>query len=424
LVPAWCSVSAAADLDWEALTHYPAYALDGATLDDFELLVGGVPDPVRIFVPPAELSAARDAGGLVFTDQEGTPLALLTYAALREAGEAAVVIRPETVQLLRSPSHGPFRALRLPAREVRRGGPYRAVVFRTVPTSLDAERVRSFVGNAPGLVVALIGAPVDVDAPGLVRAVRSLAAELRLRVVAIPGRVERLRSVLAAYGIAEFLEIEAVRTSAEQAALSSGDAAALPAYSMRELRRLRPEPHRRGAVVLFTGLSGSGKSTLARGLVDALEEIGDRSVTLLDGDEVRRLLSAGLGFSKADRDLNVRRIGYVASLVAKHGGIAVCAPIAPYADSRAAVRTMAQAVGEFVLVHVSTPLHVCEARDRKGLYARARAGVLPQFTGVSDPYEPPTDAALQIDTSQVEVDSAVGLVVDELHRRGLVPSAS
>jgi sulfate adenylyltransferase len=161
---------------------------------------------------------------------------------------------------------------------------------------------------------------------------------------------------------------------------------------------------------------------LARGLVDALEEVGDRTVTLLDGDEVRRLLSAGLGFSRADRDLNVRRIGYVASLVAKHGGIAVCAPIAPYADSRAAVRAMAEAVGEFVLVHVSTPLDVCEARDHKGLYAKARAGVLPQFTGVSDPYEPPTDAAVDVDTSQLDVGSGVALVLDELRHRRLLPS--
>jgi sulfate adenylyltransferase len=415
-------VSAVVDLDWEALKHYPAYALDGATLDDIELLVGGVPDPVRVLVPPAEVAAARDAGGLVFTDREGTPLALVTKAALPVGQETVVIVRPETVQPLRPPSHGPFRAFRLPAREVCRGGPYRAVVFRTVPTWSDAERVKSFVGNAPGLVVALVGTPVGVDVPGLVRAVRSLAAELQLSVVAIPARVERLPSVLPSYGIAEFLQIETVRTSAEQAALSTGNAASLPAYSVRELRRLRPEPHRRGAVVLFTGLSGSGKSTLARGLVDALEEVGDRTVTLLDGDEVRRLLSAGLGFSRADRDLNVRRIGYVASLVAKHGGIAVCAPIAPYADSRAAVRAMAEAVGEFVLVHVSTPLDVCEARDHKGLYAKARAGVLPQFTGVSDPYEPPTDAAVDVDTSQLDVGSGVALVLDELRHRRLLPS--
>jgi sulfate adenylyltransferase len=413
-------VSAPADLDWEALKHYPEYALEGAALDDVELLLGGVPDSVRVTVPPAELAAARDAGGLLLTDQEGTPLALVNKTALLGDDDTDVLLDPETVRPLRSPAHGPFRALRLPAREVRVGGSYRAVVFRTLPTSADAERVRSFVGAGRGLIVALVGAPAGVDVPGLVRAVRSLAAELAMRVVAIPAGVSRLAAVLRAYGAAKFLEIETLRTPVEQAALTSGDAAILPAYSMREFRRLRPEPHHRGAVVLFTGLSGSGKSTLARALVDALEEAGDRTVTLLDGDEVRRLLSAGLGFTRADRDLNVRRIGYVATLVAKHGGIAVCAPIAPYAETRAAVREMAEAVGEFVLVHVCTPLQVCEARDHKGLYAKARAGLLPQFTGVSDPYEPPTDAALEIDTSRVDVEVAVDAVLNELGRRGLV----
>jgi sulfate adenylyltransferase len=405
------------DLDWAGLAHYPAYTLDGAALDDLELLVGGVPDPVRLTVPPALLTAARDVGGLLLTDPEGTPLALVNKPGL---GVSALRLEPATVQPLRSPAHGPFRALRLPAREMARGGPYRAVVFRTLPTSADADRVRRFVGDARGLVVAVVGAPIGVDVAGLVRAVRSFATDVGLPVVAIPARVERFAVVLAAYGVRDFLDVETARSASERAALVNGDVEVLPAYSVRELRRLRPDPHRRGAVVFFTGLSGSGKSTLARALVDALQEAGDRTVTLLDGDEVRRLLSAGLGFSRDDRDLNVRRIGYVASLIARHGGIAVCAPIAPYADSRAAVRALAEEVGEFVLVHVSTPLQVCEARDRKGLYVKARAGLLPEFTGVSDPYERPTDAALEVDTSRVDVESAVALIVNELRRRGLV----
>jgi sulfate adenylyltransferase len=404
------------DIDWAGLAHYPSYALEGAALDDLELLVGGVPDAVRIIVPPSLLQSAHDAGGLLLTDPQGTPLVLATAV-----GDSAVSLDPDTVRPLRSPAHGPFRGLRLPAREVARGGPYRAVVFRTLPTLADVGRVRHFVGDAAGLIVALVAAPVGVDLPGLVRAVRSFAAEVGFPVVAIPARDERLRIALTAYGVRDYLDIDATRSEPERAALDGdGDPQELPEDSRRELRRLRPEPGRRGAVVLFTGLSGSGKSTLARALVDALEESGDRTVTLLDGDEVRRLLSAGLGFSREDRDLNVRRIGYVASLVAKHGGIAVCAPIAPYADSRAAVRAMAEEAGEFVLVHVSTPLEVSEARDRKGLYAKARAGLLPQFTGVSDPYEAPADASLDIDTSHMEVDAAVSLVLGELHRRGLV----
>ena len=142
-------------------------------------------------------------------------------------------------------------------------------------------------------------------------------------------------------------------------------------------------------MLFLTGLSGSGKSTIARDLRDALAERGDRRVSLLDGDLVRQLLSAGLTFSRADRDLNIARIGYVAAEIARHGGIAICAPIAPFAAARARVREMVSEVGDFLLIHVATPVEVCEARDRKGLYAKARAGLIGQFTGISDPYEEP-----------------------------------
>lgn len=166
-----------------------------------------------------------------------------------------------------------------------------------------------------------------------------------------------------------------------------------------ELRRARPPRSERGLVLFLTGLSGSGKSTIARDLRDLLAERGDRRVTLLDGDLVRSLLSAGLTFSRADRDLNVVRIGYVAAEVARHGGIAICAPIAPYEAARQRVRQLVSDVGDFLLIHVATPVEICEARDRKGLYAKARAGLISQFTGVSDPYEEPSDAAAVIDTS-------------------------
>lgn len=192
----------------------------------------------------------------------------------------------------------------------------------------------------------------------------------------------------------------------------------IPAAVTEELRRARPPRSRRGVVVFFTGLSGSGKSTLARDLHDALLERGDRTVSLLDGDLLRRLLSAGLTFSREDRDLNIARIGYLATEVARHGGIAICAPIAPYAAARAGARRMVSAVGDFVLVHVSTPLEVCEARDRKGLYAKARAGVIGSFTGISDPYEEPDDADLVIDTSVVSRHDAVAEVLAHLTRGG------
>ena len=191
----------------------------------------------------------------------------------------------------------------------------------------------------------------------------------------------------------------------------------------RELRRARPPRAERGLAVFFTGLSGSGKSTIARGLAEALTERGDRTVSLLDGDHVRQLLSAGLTFSRADRDLNIARIGFVAAEVARHGGIAICAPIAPYAAARAAARRMVTEVGDFLLVYVSTPLEVCAARDRKGLYAKAQAGLIKGFTGVSDPYEEPRDADLVLDTSAMTRDQAVSAVLRLLITGGWLAAA-
>jgi sulfate adenylyltransferase len=192
-------------------------------------------------------------------------------------------------------------------------------------------------------------------------------------------------------------------------------------FSPAELERVHqafvPREHQ-GFTVFFTGLSGSGKSTIAGALRVRLMELTGRPVTLLDGDLVRRHLSSELGFSREHRDLNILRIGWVAAQITRHGGIAVCAPIAPYDAIRRQVRAMVEAAGGFVLVHVATSLETCERRDRKGLYARARAGLLPQFTGVSDPYETPDDAALRIDTEQVSVDAACDQVVAWLRTAG------
>jgi sulfate adenylyltransferase len=191
-----------------------------------------------------------------------------------------------------------------------------------------------------------------------------------------------------------------------------------PTAVARELRRVRRPRSERGLVLFLTGLSGSGKSTIARDLADVLTERSDRQVSLLDGDLVRQLLSAGLTFSRADRDLNIARIGFVAAEIARHGGIAICAPIAPFAAARAQVRQMVSEVGDFFLVYVATPVEVCEARDRKGLYAKARAGIIGQFTGVSDPYEEPSDAELVIDTSELGRPEAVQAVLKLLTSGG------
>jgi sulfate adenylyltransferase len=184
-----------------------------------------------------------------------------------------------------------------------------------------------------------------------------------------------------------------------------------------ELRRAFRAPREMGLTILLTGLPASGKSTLARALRVALEARG-RRVTLLEGDAVRRQLSPRLGFSREDRDENLRRIGFVASEITRHGGTAVCAPIAPYEAARSEVRRMVEAVGGFVLVHVSTPLETCEHRDGKGLYALARAGRLGHFTGVSDPYEIPADADITIDMGKTLPEEAAGRVLERLARDG------
>jgi sulfate adenylyltransferase len=187
-----------------------------------------------------------------------------------------------------------------------------------------------------------------------------------------------------------------------------------------ELRRTHPPRHRQGFTVFFTGLSGSGKSTVANALMIKLMEMGGRPVTLLDGDVVRKHLSSELGFSKEHRDLNIQRIGYVASEITKNGGIAICAPIAPYTATRRHVRDMIEPVGGFIEIHVATPIEVCEQRDRKGLYAKARAGLIKGFTGIDDPYEEPKDPEIRLDTSQLTPDLAAHRVIVKLESLGFI----
>jgi sulfate adenylyltransferase len=189
---------------------------------------------------------------------------------------------------------------------------------------------------------------------------------------------------------------------------------------VKELRRTRPPRSKQGFTVFFTGFSGSGKSTIANALMVKLMEMGGRPVTLLDGDIVRKNLSSELGFSKEHRDLNIRRIGYVASEITKNGGIAICAPIAPYAATRRAVREEIEEFGAFVEVHVATSIEECERRDRKGLYKLAREGKIKEFTGISDPYDVPQDPELRLETESVDVDNCAHQVILKLESMGLI----
>jgi len=189
---------------------------------------------------------------------------------------------------------------------------------------------------------------------------------------------------------------------------------------VKELRKTKPARSKQGFTVLFTGFSGSGKSTIANALLIKLMEMGGRPVTLLDGDVVRKNLSSELGFSKEHRDLNIRRIGYVASEITKNGGIAICAPIAPYASTRDAIREDIEKFGAFIEIHVATSIEECERRDRKGLYKLAREGKIKEFTGISDPYDVPQCPELSLETEDIDVDKCAHQVILKLESMGLI----
>jgi sulfate adenylyltransferase len=325
------------------------------------------------------------------------------------AGRAEVVTRPEPLvrAVLAARQHLPAGTLVIPVPLARRpAGPAAdlraqaivAAAYGATHLLADASEVPEAAppGGAKNGTLALPGVPIPVISAG------EWAYDPRSEV---------------------WRPLALIEPGAEQGELSDSELGALldsgaevpgwlaPQSVTRELRRARPPRAERGLAIFFTGLSGSGKSTIARGLAEALTERGDRTVSLLDGDHVRQLLSAGLTFSRADRDLNIARIGYVAAEVARHGGLAICAPIAPYAQARAAARKLVTEVGDFLLIYVCTPVEVCAARDRKGLYAKARAGLITGFTGVSDPYEEPRDADLVLDTSAMTRDEAVSAVL-------------
>ena len=224
----------------------------------------------------------------------------------------------------------------------------------------------------------------------------------------------------------EYLPVDEVPEGAQIKALSGTELKERLAKGVdmrdvvEELRRGYPPRSKQGFTVFFTGLPSSGKSTIANVLMMKLLEAGGRPVTLLDGDIVRKHLSSELGFSKEHRDINIRRIGFVASEITKNGGIAICAPIAPYDSVRKEIRKMIEPGGGFLLAHVATPLEICEQRDRKGLYAKARAGIVKDFTGVSDPYEKPGDAGIVIDTTDMTPEECAQEVLLVLEKEGFI----
>jgi sulfate adenylyltransferase len=397
----------------------PQHCPSPRELDDLELLLSGAlaprttfDDEITLELPPA----LRDEPIVELVDPEGLPLARLDH----DGGLTA----------LAAPAYGAFRRLHLsPAQAIRAYGERLVVAITGPPTERDLEEIRIAAHGQEVLILALVGhgTPRGATPVGLVRE-SLVAAEILARhgletdVVACP---------LADHGDAELderLRRQVVNAYAPRGRTWMQPAAEvtdrLPGRIAHLVWEDQPGPEERGLVVFFTGLSGSGKSTLARALHDLLIEDGRRTVTSLDGDVVRRHLSAGLGFSRQDRETNILRIGWVAAEIARHHGIAICSPIAPFDSTRQHVRAMVeQAGGVFVLVHVATPLEECERRDRKGLYAKARAGEIPDFTGISSPYEEPEDASVRIDTTGRTIEECLAELVPALTFRPAAPSA-
>lgn len=379
--------------DLELLTHGALLPLDGFNRTG---------SPVTLDLPADATAALATGGSVELVDPEGLPLA-------RVADDGAGL----AVEPLTHAQYGPFRRLYLSPTTVRQQ--YGARPVAVVTEALTDRQLAQLREAGPVVLLALIGRDTSaLSAVGLLRATLAATADLEAAVVAVP---------LAAHGDAAAdaeLRAAVVRNYAGDGVVldlvEGGDV--VPAAATIVAEELPPRD-RQGLVLFFTGLSGSGKSTLAQALMDRLLERGGRSLTSLDGDVVRRNLSAGLTFSKADRETNIRRIGWVAAEVARHGGVAVCSPIAPFDETRQQVREyVADAGGAFFLIHVATPLEECERRDRKGLYAKARRGEIPEFTGISSPYEEPEDADVRVDTTGRSIDEALDDVLVALKESG------
>ena len=413
-----------------------ARAADGEALDDGSWW----PVPVILEVLPATAERLAMGGPLVLREPEGRAVAVLPdgqawqdTSGWRVAGAVVGLQAPPVYDLI-DLRHSPTEV----QDEIARRGwrmaiavPVERVLHRADIAALDALAAEHDAGLVI-LAVRRAGVVADRAHYAHLRALRAATAHLapgrgllvldtRPDAEGAPGSA--IDVVLArAFGCARVVAWDGAGDALAAAARRAGiavdvvaSAAASPADDSDEAR---------GVTVFFTGLSGSGKSTIANALRVRLLEDGRRTVTLLDGDLVRTHLSSELGFSREHRNLNVRCIAFVAAEITRHGGLAICAPIAPYADLRREARALVEAAGVFLLVYVATPIDVCEARDPKGLYQRARAGTLPEFTGISDPYDVPDDADVTIDTSRVTVAQAVDLLMGVLETRGLLTRRS
>ena len=456
----------------------PRVVIGPADLDNLELaLTGAIPAGVGL---AASTNAIENAQRILITDEENTPLALFDSPIPADVPESIRSGNLHPLRALPTRVGAASEAdLRMSPERARSAiskrrprGDVVAVAFTELPTREDLHRVSDQLERRNPQTILWTAVASRTRAPeargsrtrasqtsafqtpsdnALVRAVMALkpSGAVGLVVPALHAEAEILRplarqtdldgsshsakpalpaalslsATLAQYGAGETLDVIADRTASELERLRGLDDHQVdivyPLESTRELGRPADRVRGRGmgAVILLTGLSGSGKSTVAQALTDRLETETAQAVTLLDGDQVRQMLSSELGFDRRSRELNLQRIGYVAGLVSRSGGIAIAAPIAPFESSRQEMRRLAEENGAFLLVHVSTPLEVCESRDRKGLYAAARAGRIEEFTGISSPYEAPEDADVVIDTSVLTVDESVDAIVAALAGR-------
>ncbi|MAY96989.1 adenylyl-sulfate kinase [uncultured Nocardioides sp.] len=399
------------------MSALPQFCPTPRELDDLELLTTGAlapltafdeeGSPVTLTLPDDVRRAAEQAGGVELVDPEGLPLARVTVPG-------------GSVEPLTHAQYGPFRDLYLTPAQAREQ--YAGRTWIPVTDALTEAQVEQVRGHGPVVLVALVGTGTpDLSPVALIRATRLVAQTLPdAAVVAVPlashgDSPETVESdhALGVRVLATYAGDDPVAALADD---PEGDYAEVAASVVVADR---PAPDEQGLVLFFTGLSGSGKSTLARALMDKILEQGGRTITSLDGDVVRRNLSAGLTFSKADRETNIRRIGWVAAEISRHSGLAVVSPIAPFDETRQQVRAMVEeAGGAFFLVHVATPIEECERRDRKGLYAKARAGEIPEFTGISSPYEVPEDADVRVDTTGRTISDALDDVIVALKDAG------
>ncbi|OIJ27850.1 adenylyl-sulfate kinase [Nocardioides luteus] len=394
----------------------PQYSPSPRELDDIELIVArALPGPLnaaesvlRLDLPDSMKTAAEDAGAVEIVDPEGLPLARVTWPA-------------GGVTELASPAYGPFRRLYLTPEQTRKAYAGRTVV--PVTDALTTTEIAEIADLGPVLLLALVGHGTPALSPVALLRASLLAADSLpdAAVVAVPLASHDDPEADHALGVAV---VEAYAGEDRVHALAPASSEDYPDAIAAVIDADQPAPEDQGLVIFFTGLSGSGKSTLARALMDRILEQGARTVTSLDGDVVRRNLSAGLTFSKEDRETNIRRIGWVAAEISRHGGLAVCSPIAPFDSTRQDVRGfVADAGGAFFLVHVATPLEECERRDRKGLYAKARRGEIPEFTGISSPYEEPADADVRVDTTGRSIEDALDEVIAGLREAGYLDLA-